>query len=68
MPRMTVDFPDDVNKILQKLADADQTSKREIIRRALALYDYLHEQKVKGRERKLSITDANDEIIKDILF
>jgi len=68
MPRMTVDFPDDVNKILQKLADADQTSKREVIRRALALYDYLHEQKVKGRERKLSITDANDEIIKDILF
>lgn len=68
MRRLTVDFPDEVNLVLEKLAKAEHTTKREIIRRALALYDYLHEQKVRRGERKLSITDKNDEIIKDILF
>lgn len=68
MPRLTIDFPDEANKVLEKLAKADQTTKREVVRRALALYDYLFEQKVKGTERKLSITDQQDQIIKDILF
>ena len=68
MHRMTIEFPDEVNDVLKKLAKEGQTSKREVIRRALSLYDYLHEQKVKGGARKLSITDQNDKLLKDILF
>ena len=68
MPRLTIEFPDEVNDVLEKLAKADHTTKRDVIRRALALYDYLHEQKVKGGARKVSITDANDKVLKDILF
>lgn len=68
MPRLTIDFPDEVNKVLEKLADDEKTTKREIVRRALALYDYLHQNQVKGPARKLSITDDADQVIKDILF
>lgn len=68
MARLTVEFPPAVNDILEKLADAEQTTKRETIRRALALYNYIHEQGVTGEDRKLSITDRNDRILKDIVF
>lgn len=68
MGRLTVEFPDQVTEILSKLAKEDQTTKTEVIRRALALYNYLHEHGVKKGDRKLSITDKDDTIIKDIVF
>ena len=69
MPRLTIEFPDEVNQVLEKLAADDQTTKRDVLRRALALYNHLHEQGVKaGGDRKVSITDKDDRILKDILF
>ena len=69
MPRLTIEFPDEVNQILEKLAAQDDTTKRDVLRRALALYNHLYEQGVKpGGQRKLSITDKDDRILKDILF
>ena len=69
MPRLTVEFPDEVNKILEALAKKDQTTKRDVIRRALALYNHLIQQGLKpGGDRKLSITDKDDHILKDIVF
>ena len=69
MPRLTIEFSDDVNEILQKLAKTDQTTKRDVLRRALALYNHLVEQGVKpGGDRKISITDKDDHILKDIVF
>ena len=69
MPRLTVEFPDEVNKILEALAEKDQTTKRDVIRRALALYNHLIQQGLKpGGDRKLSITDKDDHILKDIVF
>jgi len=65
---MTIEFPDEVNNVLERLAKENRSSKREVIRRALALLDYLAQQNVRGDERKLSITDQNDKILKDILF
>lgn len=67
MARMTIDFPDKVNTMLEELAKKDQISKAEVLRRALALYSYAHEETEK-QKRKLSITDTQDRIIKDILF
>ena len=69
MPRLTVEFPDKVNDILTNLAEAEETTKVEVIRRALALYDYLHKQGIRqGGDRKISITDNQDQILKDIVF
>lgn len=69
MPRLTIEFPDEVNEILEKLAEKDQTTKRDVLRRALALYYHLMQQGVRpGGDRKLSITDKDDQILKDILF
>ena len=69
MPRLTIDFPDEVNEILSKLASDEKTSKREVLRRALAVYDYLHQEGVKmGGEKNLAITDKEDKVITRIVF
>ncbi len=69
MARFTVEFPESVDQMLTKLATEEQTNKREIIRRAIALYNYLHENGVKtGGERKVAITDKQDQVLKEILF
>lgn len=67
MPRMTIEFPDKVNKLLEELSAKDQISKAEVIRRALALYSYAHTEAV-DKHNKLSITDDQDQVIKDIIF
>lgn len=67
MPRLTIDFPDRAYQTLNELAEKDQTTKVEIIRRSLALYNYIHREAV-DRNLKLSVTDQDDAIIKDIVF
>ncbi|MBC8236066.1 hypothetical protein H8E77_41500 [bacterium] len=67
MPRLTVEFPDKVNDILKELAKKDETTKVDVLRRALALYNYVHREAI-DKDKKLSITDDEDEIIKDIVF
>lgn len=67
MARMTIEFPDKVNTMLEDLAKKDQISKVEVIRRALALYSYAHEE-TESKKRKVSITNDKDQIVKDILF
>ncbi len=69
MPRLTIEFPEEVNDVLTKLAKAGHTTKRDVLRRSLALYNHLYEQGVReGGDRKVSITDKKDNILKDILF
>ncbi len=67
MARITLEFPDTVNEMLDQLAQREQISKPEVIRRALALYSYVHEEAVE-KKHKLSITDDQDTILKDIVF
>ena len=68
MPRFSVEFPDKANEVLEKLSKTEQISKQEVIRRALALYNYIRDQGVDGSEKKVSITTKDDEILKDILM
>jgi len=69
MPRLTIDFPDDIHEIVKKLAKQEGASKREIVRRALAIYNYLNEEGVKmGGERNVAITDKNDKVLTRIVF
>lgn len=68
MPRLTIEFPDEGDKILSRLAKEEHTTKREVIRRALALYNYISEEGVRmGGERRLSITDKDGRVVKDII-
>lgn len=65
MPRMTIEFPDKVHDILTELSAKEQVSKVEILRRVLALYNYLQKEAV-DKHKKVSITD--DTVIKDLIF
>ena len=67
MPRMTIEFPQQTNEMLKDLAEKGQTSKVDVIRRALALFNYV-QQEVKEKDRKLLITGSDDEAIKEIVF
>jgi len=67
MPRLTIEFPNKVNNMLKDLAHQDQTTKVEVLRRALALYNYVHKEAI-NKNLKLSITDEGDTILKDIVF
>lgn len=66
MPRITLEFTDELYKKLEDLAGRENIPTVEIIRRALALYSYAQEETADNK-RKLSITDSN-KVIKNIVF
>jgi predicted transcriptional regulator len=67
MPRITIEFPEQVDKILRELAQKGDTSKVDIIRRALALYNYVNKE-VKEKDLKLTIANEDDKIVKEIVL
>lgn len=67
IPRITLEFTDEVYKKLEDLARREQISTVEVIRRALALYSYVQEETFE-KQRKLSITDEKDTVLKNIVF
>ena len=67
MARLTVQFPDRTSEILAELASRDQSTKTEVINRALALYRYLHKEARDGKHR-IVVVDENDKIIKEIVM
>ena len=67
MPRLTVEFPEQVDEILKDLAKKGQTSKVDVIRRALALYNYV-DREVKEKDLKLSVIDRSDKVLKEIVL
>ncbi len=67
MPRITIEFPEQVDKILRELAEKGDTSKVDVIRRALALYNYVNKE-VKEKDLKLTVADEDDKILKEIVL
>jgi hypothetical protein len=67
MPKLTVEFNDKMNDILEQLADEKGTTKVDVLRRAVALYKYLDGEQKDGGNKKVSITQ-NDNILKDIVL
>lgn len=67
MPKLTVEFSEGTNEIVQELAVRVGTTKAEIIRRALALYKVAQDELRKGDKRNLSITEE-DKVLKDIII
>ena len=68
MPKLTVQFGDKMNQLLEELAAEKGTTKTEIIRRALAMYRYLDKETSDGTKR-VSVTSAKtDKILKDVIL
>jgi len=68
MPKLTIEFDETVNKLLNELSEKKGTSKAEIIRRALATYKYLTDE-TKEEDKRVSVTSAKSaKIIKDVLL
>ena len=67
MPRMTIDFPKKSDKVLRDLAKKDETTKVDVLRRALAMYQYIHEETFE-KKGKLIIQDKDGKTVKEIVF
>jgi len=67
MPKLTVEFNDKMNQILEQLAEEKGTTKVDVLRRAVALYRYLEEEKRKDEDNQLSIT-KDGKALKDIVI
>jgi len=67
MPKLTVEFNDKMNEILDELAKDKGLSKVEVLRRAVALYRYLDSEQKDG-DKKVSITRKDDKVVKDIVL
>jgi Arc/MetJ-type ribon-helix-helix transcriptional regulator len=67
MPRITIEFPEQIDKILKELAEKGETSKVDVLRRALALYNYVNKE-VKEKDLKLAVADNEDKILKEIIL
>jgi len=63
MPKLTVEFNDKMNDILEQLADEKGTTKVDVLRRAVALYKYLDGEKKDGK-----ITISQDSTTKDVVL
>lgn len=69
MPRYTIDFDDDFEKTLSDLVkNTNAPTKAEVIRRAVASYSYLKKQQRQDDDLKVSITDKNNKVIKEIIL
>jgi len=66
MPRYSIDLGSKLDKLLDDLSKRNETTKSEIIRRAVASYAYLDEERKAGR--KLSIVDDKDRIVKEVVL
>ena len=67
MARLTVQFPDRTTDMLAELASEDQSTKTNVISRALALYKYLKKETRDGKLR-IVVVDENDKILKEIVM
>lgn len=68
MARITLEVGEDVSKALEALSAEKSTSKAEVIRRALASYAYLDQNTSSETGTKVSITDKNDNVLKDVIL
>ena len=67
MARYTIDFDDNFDKTLTDLTKStDATTKADVIRRAVASYSYLKKQE--NDQGKVSITDKDGKVIKDVVL
>lgn len=67
MPKLTIQFGDEMDKLLKDLASEKHTTQTEIIRRALATYKYLNDE-LKDEDKRISVRTENKKTIKDVII
>ena len=67
MPKLTVEFNDKMNDILEQLANEKGTTKVDVLRRAVALYKYLDSEQNEDKNNRVSITQ-NNKVLKEIVL
>lgn len=65
--KLTVEFSDDLAQRIGRLADKKGVSKVDVLRRAIALYDYAESEAGSGTDKSLSIT-KDGKAVKDIVL
>ena len=66
--RYTIDLDEAFDSTLSALSAQRGVSKAEIIRNAVATYNYLTGQAPKDSDKKVSITSNDDKVIKDVVL
>ena len=66
MKKLTVEFNDELDKILEDLKAKTGKSRAEILRQGIILRDYYERQKREGK--KITITNKDDKIEKEIVL
>jgi hypothetical protein len=64
MAKLTVDFSDRVNELLQKAADRNGLTKVDVLRRAITLFEFVDREVMPGKTA-LAITDAKTGAIRE---
>ncbi len=64
-PRLLVEVSPELVELLDKLAEKSQTTRTEVLRKAIALLDVSAQEKDRGR--KIGIFDENNKLIQEIV-
>lgn len=64
-PRLMMEVSPELVELLDKLAEKSQTTRTEVLRKAIALLDVSAQEKDRGR--KIGIFDENDKLIQEIV-
>jgi hypothetical protein len=67
MPKLTIQFGDQMSKMIKDLAAENGTKQTEIIRRALATYKYLSDE-TKDGDSRVSVTSKSDKTVREIIL
>ena len=67
MPKLTVRFGEKTDKLLKELAEEKDTTKTEIIRRALMTYKYLNDE-TKDGDQRVSVMSKKGKTIKEVIL
>ena len=67
--RYTIDFDDQFDETLAELVKTtDATTKADVIRRAVASYSYLKKQQRQNKDARVTITDQDNKVLKEIVL
>jgi predicted transcriptional regulator len=68
VPRLTIQFDRQIDKMLKELAERKGTTKVDILRRALAAYKYLDDEVFDDDGKRISVTSKENKILKDVIL
>jgi len=68
MARYTIELTPEFDKLLSDLAKEKHSTKSDVLRKAVAAYQYLNRQVDVETGTKVSITNSDDRVLKDVVL